>query len=118
MHLPIGEADQRFFCFTFDGAKYECMAMPFDLAPAPQIATKFLQPAIRHLRRLRIRCVVYIDNIILMARIKAESVRHTQIAVNLLHSLGFGVHPNKIVAVPTHSLEFLGLQVNTVCMEF
>ena len=31
MHLPIGEADQRFFRFMFDAAKYQCMAMPFCL---------------------------------------------------------------------------------------
>ena len=94
----------------FDGAKYQCMAMPFGLAQTPKIATKFLQMAIRHLRRLGIRSVMYIGNIILMVRNKAKSIRHRQIAVDSLHSLGFGVHPNKIV--------FLGLPVNTARMEF
>ena len=59
-----------------------------------------------------------IDDIISMARSKAESIRHTQGAVDLLHSIGFGVRPDKIVAVPTRSLEFLGLQVNTARIEF
>ena len=41
MHLPIAEADRKFFRFMFNGIKYECVAMPFGLAPAPRIATKF-----------------------------------------------------------------------------
>ena len=46
MHLLITEVDRLFFRFLFDGIKYECTAMPFGLAPAPRIATKFLLPAI------------------------------------------------------------------------
>ena len=64
------------------------MAMPFGLTMAPRIATKFLYLTIRHLCRLGIRYVVYIDDIVLMACSKAESIRHTSIAVDLLHSLG------------------------------
>ena len=41
MHLPIAEADRKFFRFMFNGKKYECVAMPFGLAPAPRIATNF-----------------------------------------------------------------------------
>ena len=77
-----------------------------------------MHPAIQHLRWLSICCLVYIDDIILMALFRAEWIRYTQIAVDLLHSLGFGVHPGKIVVVPTRSLEFLSLQVNNAPMEF
>ena len=65
------------------------MAMPFDLTPAPQITTQFLQPAIWHLRWLGICCVVYIKDIILMVRSKAKSTCHTRIAVDLLHFPGW-----------------------------
>lgn len=71
-----------------------------------------------YLRRLGIRYVVYIDHIIFMAHGKAESIRHTRIAVDPLHSVGFRIHPGKISAVPTWSLKFLSLQVITACMEF
>ena len=51
MHLPIAEADRKYFRFMFNGIKYECAGMPFGLAPAPRIATKLLQPVIKYLRR-------------------------------------------------------------------
>ena len=48
-HLLIAEEHHLYFCFLFDGIKHECTAMPFGLARAPRIATKFLLPAIRYL---------------------------------------------------------------------
>ena len=63
MHLLIAEEHRLFFRFRFEGISYECTAMPFGLAPAPRIATKFLLPAIRYLRRRQVRCMAYIDDI-------------------------------------------------------
>ena len=54
MHLLIAEEDRLWFRFRFDGISYECTAMPFGLGPAPRIATKFLLPAIRYLRRRQV----------------------------------------------------------------
>ena len=46
MHLLIVEEHRLFFRFRFEEISYECTAMPFGLAPAPCIATKFLLPSI------------------------------------------------------------------------
>ena len=63
MHLSIAEHDRKFFRLMFTGIEYECVGMPFGLAPAPRIATKFLQPAIKYFRRRGVRFVVDIDDI-------------------------------------------------------
>ena len=39
---------------------------------------------------------MYIDDIIILARSRVQSLKHTQLAVDLLHSLGFGIHPDKL----------------------
>ena len=82
------------------------------------LSTKLLAPAIRHLRRLGIRLSVYIDDIIVLARSISQSVLHTQQTVNLLHHLGFSVHPEKCNLVPLRSQEFLSTQVNSKKMQF
>ena len=69
-------------------------------------------------RRRGVRCTVYIDDIIILARSRVQSLKHTQLAVDLLHSLGFGIHPDKLQGVPRQSVEFLGFQVNSVKMQF
>ena len=47
-----------------------------------------------------------------------STVRHTQLLVETLHHFGFSVHPDKIQAIPTRSIEFLGIQVNSALMQF
>ena len=117
-HLPIKPEDRQYFRFMWQGKKYQCTAMPFGLAPAPRLATKILQPVVRHLRSMGVRLVVYIDDILVLARSQDECLRHTQLLVDTLHHFGFGVHPDKIQAVPTRSIEFLGIQVNSALMQF
>ena len=84
MHLLITEEDRLFFRFRFEGISYEGTAMPFGLGPAPRIATKFLLPAMRYLRRRQVRCMAYIDDIWGCARSRTKAVRDAHIAVNLL----------------------------------
>ena len=47
-----------------------------------------------------VRVVVYIDNLLVLARSQEESLRHTQLLEDTLHHFGFSVHPDKIQAVP------------------
>ena len=117
-HFLLRRKDSKSMRFMWEGVKYECIGMPFGLAPAPRLSTKLLAPAIRHLRRLGIRLSVYIDDIIVLARLISQSVAHTQQTVNLLHHLGFSVHPEKCKLVPLRSQEFLGTQVNSKKMQF
>ena len=118
MHLAVSRADRKYLRFIFEGLKYECAAMPFGLAPAPRIATKFLLPAIKYLRRRGVRCTSYIDDVVVLARSRQQTVQHTQLTADLLHNLGFSIHPEKVSVIPRQSLEVLGLQVNSVKMEF
>ena len=117
-HFLLQQQDSRYMRFMWEGVKYECIGMPFGLAPAPRFATKLLAPVIRHLRRLGLRVPVYIDDIICLARSITRSIAHTQVAVDTLHYLGFSVHPEKCNLIPLRSQEFLGTQVNSKKMQF
>ena len=117
-HFLLQQQDSRYMRFMWEGVKYECIGMPFGLAPAPRLATKLLAPVIRHLRRLGLRVSVYIDDIICLARSITRSIAHTQVAVDTLHYLGFSVHPEKCNLIPLRSQEFLGTQVNSKKMQF
>ena len=47
-----------------------------------------------------------------------EAIRNTHKVVNFLHNLSYSIHLEKITAMPTRSLEFLGIQINTSLMQF
>ena len=62
--------------------------------------------------------MAYIQDIWGCARSRTKAIRDAQLAVNLLHRLGFGIHPDKVQVNPTQSIEVLGTQVNSVKMQF
>ena len=112
-HFLLRLNDRKCTRFMWEGKKYECIGMPFGLAPAPRLATKLLAPAIRYLRSLGLRVSVYLDDIICLARSIVQSIQHSQILVDTLHRLGFSVHPEKCSLIPSRTQEFLGTQVNS-----
>ena len=118
MHFPIGQADRRYMWFMWEGRKFQCIGMPFGLAPAPRLATKMMAPVIRYLRSCGLRLAIYIDDLILLSRSYKESIEQTQLLVDTLHSLGFGIHPDKCSVIPSRLAKFLGTQVNSTEMQF
>ena len=108
MHFLIGKADRRYMRFMWEGKKFECIGMPFGLAPAPRLATKMMAPVIRYLRSCGLRLAIYIDDLILLSRSYKESIEHTQLLVDTLHSLGFGIHPDKCSSDPLPIGRILG----------
>jgi len=118
MHFLIGKTDRRYMRFMWEGRKFQCIGMPFGLALAPRLATKMMAPVIRYLRSCGLRLAIYIDDLILLSRSYKESIEQTQLLVDTLHSLGFGIHPDKCSVIPSRSAEFLGTQVNSRKMQF
>ena len=118
MHFPIGKADRRYMRFMWEGEKYQCIGMPFGLAPAPRLATKMMAPVIRYLQSCSLRIAIYIDDLILLCRSYKESIVQAQELVGTLHNLGFGIHPEKAQVIPSRSSEFLGTHVNSKKMQF
>ena len=92
MPFLIGHADHRYMRFMLEGKKYQCIGMPFSLAPAPRLAATLV---IRYLRSCGLRIVIYIDDLILLCQSYKESIAHTQLLVDTLHNLGFGIHPER-----------------------
>ena len=95
MHFRIGQADGRYMRFMWEGKKYRCISMPFGLAPAPRLATEMMAPVIRYPRSRGLRLAIYIDDLILLSRLYNESIEQTQLLVDTLHKLSFGIHPDK-----------------------
>ena len=75
-----------------------------------------MKPVIEWIRSMGIRCVIYLDDILLLASSAEEARRNTQLTLDLLRYLGLLVKPSKVEAVPTQQIEFLGLQADSVKM--
>lgn len=117
-HVPIASEHRDLFRFVWKGRQYRFRAMPFGLSSAPRVFTKLLKPVVGFLRsKLMIRCVIYLDDLLIIAGTLEESLRATQEAVNLLHSLGFTINWAKSQLTPSHTAEFLGFELDAMTME-
>eukprot|EP00736_Rhodelphis_marinus_P005269 Rmarinus@m.22913 len=117
-HVPIHPSRRRFLRFLWRGVMYEFVAMPFGLNIAPREFTKLLRPVIGFLRERGVRCIIYLDDILVVAESMEESHHHTKFVLRLLRRLGFVVNDLKCHLSPCKLLEFLGMMVDTEQMTF
>ena len=99
---------QKFLKFYWRGKLYQYTCLPNGLACAPRVFTKLLKPVYSTLRSQGHLSVGYIDDSYLQGNTIQNCQNNIQQTVNLFTSLGFLVHPEKSVLVPTRKLKFLG----------
>ena len=117
--IPIEEVDREMLRFSTQGRLFQFTCLPFSLSCAPWVFTKTLKPAMSLLRELGIRLVVYIDDILVMADSETQAREHSEALIFLLESLGFIVHPEKTMRIPTQEIEieFLGMDILSQTMK-
>ena len=106
VHVDINY--QKFLKFSWGGKLYQYTCLPNGLACAPRVFTKLLKPVYSTLRSQGHLSLGDIDDSYLQGNTLQNCQNNIQQTVNLFTSLGFLVHPEKSVLVPTRKLKFLG----------
>ena len=114
--VPMNHCYWKFLRFVWKETVYEFKTLPFGLAIAPITFTKLLRPVAAYLQSHGIRLLIYLDDILLAAQTSALATHQVSVMISLLESLGFILNQKKCVLDPSHSLEFLGFQVDTKSM--
>ena len=112
-HVPVAPEHRRFLRFRWRGKLYQFRCLPFGLATAPWLFTKLLRPVMAHLRSLGLRCVIYLDDLILMGESKALTAAQAQLVCELFTKLGLRVNYKKSELTPSRVRKFLGFNINT-----
>lgn len=114
--INIATESRNFLTFIWNGTLYEYTSLVFGLGPAPRIFTKLLRMPITILRKINIRIVIYIDDMLIMAdsQHKIEQTRDTTLF--LLQNIGFVINWEKSMLKPAKTIEFLGVQIDSVKM--
>lgn len=95
---------------------YQYTCLPNGLASAPRIFTKLLKPVFNILRKKGYLSSSYIDDCYLQGATYGECHENVQETVRLLGDLGFPIHNEKSVLIPSQVLTFLGFVLNSVTM--
>ena len=114
--VPIHPSHQKYLKFYFDGVFYTYTCWPNGLASAPRLFTKLLKPVYSTLRSMGHLNSGYIDDSYLQGDTSKECYKNVVDTVTLFTQLGFHVHPEKSVFIPSQKLTFLGFVLDSIAM--
>ena len=115
--IPIAEEHQKYLKFIWRNQLYAFTSLPMGLTSSHRIFTNVLKPVFSYLRsQFGHTCLGYIDDSFYLEDSYTECEEATLRAIQLFVSLGFKIHPEKSVIIPTQILEFLGFILNSILM--
>ena len=111
--VRIDKVHQKFLKFSWRGQLYQFTCLPMGLTSAPRIFTKITKPVFSYMGHL---ITGYIDDCFLLGETIEECNETVTKSVDLFSKLGFTIHPEKSVFVPSQELIFLGFKLNSFTM--
>ena len=114
--VPLDKLCRHLVRFLWEGSFYEFLCLCFGLEPAPRVFTKILKVPISLLRRLNIRVLIYLDDMLLMSQSIERLLVARDTVIFLLQHLGFVINLKKSVMEPVQTIEYLGLVTNSIQM--
>ena len=107
--IPLSVKSRKYVRFQWKGLLYEFCCLCFGLSPAPLVFTKLLKVPISLLRKLNVRIIIYLDDMLLMASSLEDLLMARDTLIFILQHLGFLINIKKSYLEPTSTLEFLGV---------
>ena len=83
---------------------------------SPIVFTQLLKPGTDYLRKRGVCLILYLDDMLIIRSRVQETKRFTQMARNLVTSLGLTVHTEKSISILTKVINFLGFTMNSNTM--
>jgi hypothetical protein len=120
-YLTLGlHPSQRKYCrfrHPANGRRLQWRTISFGMSEAPRICTKLLRPLMGLLKQLGIRCVLYIDDLLILHQDRIKLARGMAIAMNLLQSqVGLNLKTSKCCFKPSRQFVCLGFIWDTITM--
>ncbi len=108
-HIEILPQHRKFLRFAFGGEAYQYRVLPFGLALSPRTYTKCMDAALAPLRLQGIRILNYIDDWLVQAQSQELALRHRDVVLAHLESLGLRLNAKKSVLSPAQRTTYLGV---------
>ena len=112
--VPLHDELSRYVAFKWNGVSYKVLAMLFGRAASPRVFTKVTKPVVALLRHIGIRCIIYLDDILLLNERKGDLVRDRDSTLFLLMVLGFTPNWKKCHLQPSTAMDYLGFSICSV----
>ena len=115
--VRLREDQRTFFGCEWQGVYYEANVLILGVTDAVFAFTKIVRPVTRYLRKLGLRILSYIDDILILCCLFSEAVQARKLLFITLVKCGWLVNLAKSKDISTIPL-FLGLDMDTISMTF
>ena len=106
--VPLDRNSRKFVRFQWKGTLYEFICLCFGLGPAPRVFTKLLKIPISLLRKINIRVIIYLDDMLILS--------HTIREAHMSRDMGFIINIKKSILHPCQKIKFLGMETDSIKM--
>jgi hypothetical protein len=114
--IPVHHQDRRFLAFHWEGKNYSFKGLPMGLTSSPMVATKVFKPVVAKLQEMGHQVLIYIDDLLILGRTKAECEAAVRATLELLDSLGVIINWEKSCLTPSQQITYLGFEINSAEM--
>ena len=111
--ILLSVKSRKYVRFQWKGLLYEFCCLCFGLSPAPLVFAKLLTLPNSLLRKLSVRTIIYLDDILLMESSLEDLLMARDTLIFILRHLGFLINIKKSYLEPTSTLEFLRVVVDS-----
>ena len=112
LQVPMHRASRKFLRFEFLGEVYQFRVLPFGISSAPWLFTKLVKVVKDLFHRRGMHLFQYLDDWLGDAPDPAEAESRAQALVQLCHTLGFVINPEKSDLVPSQTFDFVGMHID------
>ena len=114
--IPIHESYQKYLKLFWKEEYYQYIVLLNGFSPPARVFTKVLTPGFKYIRSKGQLSVKYTNDSLLLGETFENCFKNIRATVALLQELGFTIHPEKSVLVPTQQIIFLGFVIDSVKM--
>ena len=114
--VALHKISRKYLRFPWQGNLYEFLCVCFGLGPAPRIFTKLMKIPMTSVRRLNVRLIIYLDDILVMRSSLEQIMMSRDTLIFVLQNLGFVINFQKSVLNPSHQIRFLGVEIDSLSM--
>ena len=111
--IPVHQSSRKLLRFLSEGTVYQFKALCFGLSTAPQVFTKVFATVSAWAHSHGIRLLRYLDDWLVLASSEVEAKKNVQDLLLLCCSLGIVINEEKSDLIPSQTVNYLGMTIDT-----
>ena len=116
--VPLDHSSRNYVWFLWSRNLYEFLCLYVGLGPALRIFTKLLKIPMSMLKKINIRIVIYLANMVIMGQTMEKIIMSRDAVIFFLQHLGFVLNLEKSILNPVQEIEFLRVTIKPLIIVF